>query len=214
MHYLLPNTIAKRLANRIVSNNGDFSGKTDEIRYGLEWIISTLNFYVLVCMVAIPLNMLPEALMFAVTSSTLRLISGGAHCKGYYSCLILSTLQVVVSSFIIHYMFSYLISLTIVFTILLTASFITVVLLAPVLNKKKDSFNEKQKHNIKIVSILVFLVFLTLSLTFFKGTHLMYGIWFALIIQTFSLTDTAKRILDFPSKSLTAKEVTTHEKNI
>jgi len=203
MHCLLPNTIAKRLANSIVSQNNEFAGQTDEIRYGLEWIISTINLYVLVCIIAIPFGMLVEALVFAVTSSTLRTISGGAHCKGYYPCLIISTLQVVLSSFFIHYMFSYIVSLKIVFFALLIFSFITIVLLAPVLYKKKDCFNAKQKQHLKIVSILLFLAFFIISITFFKDKHSMYSIWLALIIQSSSLTQTAKRILDAFSKPLT-----------
>jgi len=203
MHYLLPNTIAKRIANSIVSQNNEFAGQTDEIRYGLEWIISTINFYVLVCIIAIPFGMLAEALVFAVTSSTLRTVSGGAHCKGYYTCLIISTLQVVVSSFFIHYMFSYITSLEVVFFVLLILSFITIVLLAPVLYKKKGCFNTKQKYNLKLVSILLFIAFFLISITFLKDKHSMYGIWFALIIQSFSLTYTAKRILDALSNPLT-----------
>lgn len=199
MNNLLPNTISRKLAIRIVSQNEKFLGQTDGIRYGLEWIISTLNLYFLVCIIAIPLNILPESLVFAVTSSMFRTVSGGAHCKGYFPCLIFSTLQVVLSSILIHYTFSYLIPIKIVFIILLFLSFLTTVLLAPVLYKKKNCFNESQLKRFKMIAIFVFMIFLTLSLTLFKDTHVMYSIWFALIIQSLSLTYPAKIILDFLS---------------
>lgn len=194
MNRLLPYTIANTIAEKIIIHDNQFAEQRDEIRYGLEWIISVFNQILLVTIIAIPLDILPEALIFAFASAALRAFSGGAHFKGYFTCLLFSTLLIILSSWMIDGFFEYWISIKPYFIPLLTLSFLLVLWKAPVLTKKRHCFSQKQLLKQKFTSAALFIVLYGLSIILFKDKTLMYCIWFALILQSLTLTNTVKTL--------------------
>jgi len=190
MNRLSPNTIAHKIAGKLVLHNDQLLIQKDEIRYGLEWIILTLNQLILIFVLAIPLDILSEALIFYLASSILRTVSGGAHFKHYFACLLYSTTVIIVSSLVIIHLLTTWISLKPYLISLLFLSFLIVIWKAPVLYKNKHCFSPNQLTRKKWVSAFLFIVLFILSLSLFYNTSFMYAIWFALIMQSLTLTNT------------------------
>ena len=194
MNRLSPNTIAHKLAGKLVLHNDHLLIQKDEIRYGLEWIILTLNQLILIFVLAIPLDILPEALVFYLASSILRTVSGGAHFKHYIGCLLYSTSVIIVSSLAVVHFLATWVSIMPYLIGLLCLSFLLVVWKAPVLYKNKHCFSPNQLTRKKWVSTFLFIILFLLSLSLFYNTSFMYAIWFALILQSLTLTNTMHHI--------------------
>ncbi|SFR09737.1 accessory gene regulator B [Desulfoscipio geothermicus DSM 3669] len=63
--------------------------KTDQLRYGLEIILGTLIKGALLFSLAYLFNVLPQVALALAAGGLFRLLSGGAHCTGYWRCLVL-----------------------------------------------------------------------------------------------------------------------------
>jgi len=197
MERLLPHKIAIRISNKVVNYNQELEPQKDEIRYGLEWLIASINQILLVTSFSLPLGIFKEAIIILVVGALLRMFSGGAHFKGYFSCLFFSTFQIIIISYFAKYQFEFLQGNKAVITALLIFSLLITILRAPVLNKKSNQFNYGQRLKLKIVSILLFVTFVLISITVVSNTPIMYCVYLALILQAFSLTSFAKLTFGF-----------------
>jgi accessory gene regulator B len=195
MRIFTPNMISVNITKAIILHNPDLGKKKDEIRYGLEWMISGFNQIFLTLAAAIPLGVAAEAFIILVSGAALRMFSGGAHAKSYFKCLLISLLQVIgLSLLAVHT--SIFNQFPAVILILLICSVLTIYMRAPVLHKKKDLFNSKEKQKLRILSLLTFGIL-------FAAGYLPYisdfqqCIWLSLIIQSFTLTETWEKILSY-----------------
>ncbi|WP_162604437.1 accessory gene regulator B family protein [Peribacillus frigoritolerans] len=185
--HFLPNYLATSISNLVVSENPQLLKSKDKIRYGLEWMISGMNQIVLVSLLVWPLGILPETMMGLFSGALLRMFSGGAHFKGYYSCLILSTLQIICLTLICVQYSEILSSYKIPFFLLLVISFLITVQKAPILHKKKHLFTRKSTLILKMNAVTTFI--LCMGLSVFLPQTMMYCVWSALIFQGLTLTD-------------------------
>lgn len=185
---LLPNVLAASISKIVVQNNPDFIDNKEEIRYGLEWIISGMNQIILVLIFAWPFNILAETIAALAAGALLRMFSGGAHFKKYSICLAFSTVQILIIGYISkNYYFEVVEHWPIILTILF-GSFILTGIKSPFLQKKKHLFNSKRKKMQKKYAIAVFfsLTFICISL----NSSVQLSVAMALIIQSVSLTAT------------------------
>ncbi|USK36453.1 accessory gene regulator B family protein (plasmid) [Bacillus sp. F19] len=196
MQNLLPNRISVNLANLIIVHNPELIDKKDEIRYGLEWIISGLNQVILTVMVALPFGLVLEALFTLLSGAFLRMFSGGAHARGYFKCLLISMFQVLIISFIAASYSSLLEQHIFVLCFMLVFSFGLVYIKAPVLMKKKELFNSNDKLKLRYLSLLTFVICLLISFLP-EISEFKYCIWLSLIIQSLSLTNTLEKALTY-----------------
>jgi accessory gene regulator B len=65
---------------------------TDAVRFGLETFLGMIINVSIIIGIAWWLGIVPYVLSALVSSSILRLVSGGAHCSTYLRCLILGTI--------------------------------------------------------------------------------------------------------------------------
>ncbi|MGG1630871.1 accessory gene regulator ArgB-like protein [Rossellomorea sp. NRS-1567] len=183
------------IANTIIIYNPDLNKKKDEIRYGLEWMISGLIQVILTLMVAIPLGVVTEAVVILISGAVLRMFSGGAHAKSYFKCLFLSLFQIIGISLVVKYT-TVLNQYTPVFLFLLFISVMIMFIKAPVLHKKKDMFNSKEKRKLKYLSLFTFgMLFASGYLPYLSDFK--YCIWLSLILQSFTLTFLWEKILSY-----------------
>lgn len=68
---------------------------TAAVRFGLETFLGTIINIAFIIGVAWWLGIVPYVLSALVSSSILRLVSGGAHCSTYLRCLLLGTIFIV-----------------------------------------------------------------------------------------------------------------------
>lgn len=184
--FFSPNTLANKLSERIVTDNPVLHKNKDEIRYGLEWIFSGINQVILVTLLALPLQVLPEAIITLIAGALLRMFSGGAHFKNYYLCLIFSTFQILIISIACKFSLIYFTKIGLLLILLLMISLVIVAIRAPVLQKKKELFSKKDINFQKVYSVIVFICGSIIS--FLLPEPLMFSIWAAFIIQSLSLT--------------------------
>lgn len=205
---LLPNILATNISNFIISENPEFYKNRDNIRYGLEWMLSGMNQIIFVCLLAWPFGLLLETLVTLLTGALLRMFSGGAHFKRYFTCLIFSTVQIFLITFVCVNHINFLSSHSILLSFLLLFSFLINVTKAPVLHKKRHLFNTESLLKLKITAIFIFILCTGVSL--FLPHSIMYCVWLALIFQGITLTTLWEKIIlfsnDFINK-ITKKEL-------
>lgn len=182
----LPNRLAKNISTLVVAENPQFSKRKDEIRYGMEWMISGMNQIIFVILLAWPLGILLECMVVLLSGALLRMFSGGFHFKGYYPCLIFSTFQVVILTLICVQNIDLLSKYKTPIFLLLTISVLIVAHRAPVLHKKKHLFNPKEKLKLKLIAVFIF--FICIGISILLPYYLMYCVWLSLILQGFTLT--------------------------
>lgn len=68
------------------------TGKADNLRFGLEIIFGALIKGAILFSLACFFGIFPEVAFAMVSGSLFRLLSGGAHCSGYWRCLSLGLL--------------------------------------------------------------------------------------------------------------------------
>jgi accessory gene regulator B len=195
MRILTPNLISTAIADTIIIHNPDLNEKKDDIRYGLEWMISGLIQVTLTIMAAIPFGVVSEAIVILISGAALRMFSGGAHANSYFKCLFLSLFQIIVLSLIVTYTPN-LNEYNDVFLFLIVISGITVFIKAPVLNKKKNMFNTKEKRKLKYLSVFTFGILVASAYLPFLSDFT-YCIWLSLILQSFTLTFLWEKILSY-----------------
>lgn len=194
MNLLLPNTIAQKLAAKIVEANEQLIPQKDAIRYGIEWVLITVLQIVLVLLIALPLGLFFEVLTMLIVGSIFRAFSGGAHLSKFLSCLIFSTVQLLLFSYLAKAYLSTFVEFNLLIYALVASSLVIVALYAPILHKKKALFSPEQKRQQKYRSLVVFGLFAVFFSIVFYQTSIMYAAFFALLIQTFSLTHFAHLI--------------------
>ncbi|HBV98240.1 MAG: hypothetical protein JL50_14420 [Peptococcaceae bacterium BICA1-7] len=79
--------IANRAAVFLARETGLEEKKVDRVRFGLEMIFGEIIKVFILLIAAVILGILPEALAAMVVFTSLRLVSGGAHCEDYWRCL-------------------------------------------------------------------------------------------------------------------------------
>lgn len=196
----LPNRLATNISTLVVSENPQFSKRKDEIRYGMEWMISGINQILFVVLLSWPLGILVECMVVLLSGALLRMFSGGFHFKGYYPCLIFSTFQIVILTLICVQNIDLLLKSKNIMIFLLIMSFLIVAHRAPALHKKKHLFNRKEKLKLKLVSLCIFLLLVGISISL--PYHLMYCVWLSLILQGFTLTKIWGKCVLFTDKVL------------
>ncbi|WP_201716368.1 accessory gene regulator ArgB-like protein [Rossellomorea arthrocnemi] len=195
MRILTPNKISIKVANTIIVHHPELNKKKDEIRYGLEWIISGLFQVVLTIIAAIPLGVALEAIVILISGAVLRMFSGGAHARGYFRCLFLSLIQIIGISLVVKYT-TVLDEYTYFCLFLLFISIIIIFIKAPVLHKKKDMFTDKEKRKLKYLSLFTFGTLYAFSYLPYLS-EFQYCIWLSLILQSFTLTFVWEKILSY-----------------
>jgi accessory gene regulator B len=86
------NHLAGEAANYLSKELALDAGKIDTVRFGLEIIFGTFIKGFILISLAHFLGILPEVTFAMVAGALYRLLSGGAHCSGYWRCLTLGLL--------------------------------------------------------------------------------------------------------------------------
>ena len=150
----------------------------DTMRYGLEGLYLTITKLIIIFIISLILGIFKEVLLLILIFNGIRLTSFGVHAKRSIDCLI--------SSILFFLIFPILcIKLTIPLLIK-QILFIPLVLLigifAPADTEKRPLKNKKKRTIYKILSIIISIIYMTLSLVI-KDNTLSNCFIFALIIQ-------------------------------
>ncbi|MBA4538704.1 accessory gene regulator B family protein [Bacillus aquiflavi] len=180
-----PSEISKNLSSVVVFYHPKYKDKEDNIRHGLEWIISCLNQFLLVLLLSYPFNLHMEALICLASGALLKMFAGGIHFSGYFRCLLFSSFQVVLIATFSNAL-DKVIFVQYILYLLICISFYILLVNAPKLYKKKDHFTNEQKNKLKIAALTVFL-FLSIYSLFLQPSYKMC-ILASMLLQVYSVT--------------------------
>jgi len=184
-----PNYLANKLTDNVISHDASLKKDMQKIRYGLEWLISGANQFILILAFGLFFDFLGEALTCLFGGAILRMFSGGAHFSGYYRCLIFSTIQIVFISYLSSILAD-IIPEFIVYLTILPLSLIVVFLKAPMLFKKTHLFDLKKRQRARNTSLLVIIIFFIISETLLSNS-MSLALWVGVLFQVLSLTNKA-----------------------
>jgi len=143
------NTLSNLISKYLLKNNTSLT-KTDllKIQYTLQVILGDIIKFIIIFLIFLALNQVPLFLLSFIILISIRPLGGGAHCKTFISCLIVSILY-----FIIIMLFSnFFPRLNNNFYIAFFAiSFIITLAYAPCPNEKRPINN---KATLKILSLI------------------------------------------------------------
>jgi len=140
----------------------------ETIRYGLEIILGALLKGIVVLSISYWLGITPYVLAALVTSSALRLLSGGVHCSTYGRCLVFGSALAILTGTIAYLTGPYMNKQSLLlFTTLsaLTGMYI-VSKWAPVDSASKPITNKQKRQKYKKISFLYIIVWATVITSF------------------------------------------------
>lgn len=152
------------LINYIYSSSPEKDSiELEEIKYGLDILISFFVKTVLIMLIGLILGLLPYLITAVITLALVKLFSGGVHAKNDFQCFVVTSLVI----FSIIYL-SLLINITIFYKVILfVLSFILLIAYAPADSEEKPIISENLRKKLKIrscfISFIVFFVALLLG---------------------------------------------------
>jgi accessory gene regulator B len=182
-----PNTISEQLSTYVIAQHPRFKDRKDNIRYGLEWLISGINQVLWVLVLTVPFGLYREALICLISGALLRMFAGGVHFTEYSRCLIFSTLQIIIISTIPVVFEKFIVNVLYVFYVVLPISCLLLIKNAPKLYKKRFYFNSFQINLLKAMSVFIFL-FLCIVCFFIKDPRYQFCIFASMHFQIFTIT--------------------------
>jgi accessory gene regulator B len=197
--YLLPHSISKRLAGLVVSAQPELKERQDEIRYGLEWIISAVFQIVFVSVLSLYLDVFVEAFFALLSGALLRMFIGGAHFLSYFKCTFYGTSILLLIALVSKH-FADLFYNPSIYIGSLVIMFFIIFFRAPVLYKTKELFNEHKKRQFKWYSLLTFLLLFLFNELAIESLSYKVSLWMAILFQVFAITKIGGKVILFTDK--------------
>ncbi|MBZ4688511.1 MAG: hypothetical protein JG764_2144 [Clostridiales bacterium] len=197
------NDISVFLANNLAEILDYNEEQADILRYGFEVIIGEFTKITILLILALLLNILPQAIVALLTISVYRLLSGGIHCKTYRLCFITSLVSLLCIGKFAREIPAYIEMSSFILIVLTILVFITsifaVIKWAPVdSNKRPVTIEEKKKFKIlSFIWIWIWFVIIFIIISVFsieKIQSLVLASIFAHLVQTFTLFPTVSKI--------------------
>ena len=186
----------EKLAKAIAAAIGKNLGKNDEeiavIAYGLIGLLQFFAILAITLTVGIILGFWAEVLTLFFSVGFLRRLTGGAHSRGLYNCLVYSVLFVCGLSALARLVLVHLSLYTVILpavALIYLFGYVTIALKAPVTPPNKPCRTEKKRKRLRRGSFTVITIFLLLDLPLLllcKTAHpRLYTVGLALALSVF-----------------------------
>ena len=175
----MKNTILNKCMNVIKTNNPNLSNKElDKMRYGLEGLYLNLTKIIVIFIISLIIGIFKETILLLLIFNGIRITSFGVHAKRSIDCLISSLIlflgfPLLCVHLIIPLFIKYILFLPLV---------ILIGIFAPCDTEKRPLKDKKKRTIYKILSILISIIYMTLSILI-KDNTLSNCFIFALVIQ-------------------------------
>ena len=185
--------IRKSIKNQYPNYTED---KLDEIMYGVEGIYLTFTKMIIIFSLALLLGIFKELIILLLFFNFIRLFAFGMHADKSIICLIFSSTIFLGCAFLSKYL---VINKSILF-ILYFISIIIISIYAPADTVKRPLIKEKKRKRYKILSIIVSIIFFTLSF-FIKDNLIVNCLIFSLLIECLLILPITYRIFNLPYRN-------------
>lgn len=157
---------ANTIANKLISSNVIELDDQEIYLYGLQMMISGLVKSVGFALIAWFLGWIPEAFVFIVTFSTLRLFAGGYHADTYLKCFLITASATFISIFAVKVLLAdHMLAVT---ATLISAASLLVIRYAPIDTPNKrfvgDERSIYRKKTLSLLALQVSTILLVLLL--------------------------------------------------
>lgn len=193
------NQLAGGTANYLSKELALDTNKIDTLRFGLEIIFAALIKGIILISLAHLLGILPEVAFAMVFGAIYRLLSGGAHCNGYWRCLTLGVLMYLGAGELGLYLKLYLSTDFLVYSLLAgyLLSFLCVMAWVPGEVPYKKITNISERIMFKILSLVYLSLWLGVSIivVHYVNPSLALAGLIAVITQTISFSPPGYKII-------------------
>ena len=170
--------ILEKCMNLVTTYNKDLSQKDkDKIKYGLEGLYLTITKLIFIIIISIILGIFKEVVLLLLTFNGIRLTAFGVHAKRSIDCLISSLFFILTPYICINLTIPVLIK-----EIIFVPIVVMIGILAPADTQKRPLINKKKRTIYKVLSIIISIIYMTLSIVI-KNNTLSNCFIFALFIQ-------------------------------
>jgi accessory gene regulator B len=97
--------VVRAVAQKFIDNNIIKTDDVDIYIYGLQMMISGIVKFIGFILIAWTLGWIPEALVFIITFSSIRVYAGGYHADTYIKCFLITATATFLSIFIVRTFF-------------------------------------------------------------------------------------------------------------
>lgn len=154
------NTLATRLARRLLLKNVIIEDHFDVYVYGFELLISSISSTVLIFLIGLLTHNILQTIAFLVTFILLRQFSGGYHANTYGVCFVVTLsvfgLVLLLANHIQIHLTAFWV-LSVIGTFLLIG-------VAPIENPNKKIIPE-QRNKFKLISVVLFILLILIAIT-------------------------------------------------
>ncbi len=201
----MKNRFLKSIRSSIKKQYPNFSNeKLDEVMYGVEGIYLTITKTIIIFCIALIFGIFKELLCLLIAFNFIRLFSFGMHANNSITCLIFSTIIFIGGTFLCKYVSLDTITLYILYFIILAI----ITIYAPCDTVKRPLIKKKKRIKFKILSIIVVLIYFTISL-FIKNNLIINSLVFGLIIECILILPITYKAFKMPYKNYTNYDLNT-----
>lgn len=189
----MKNYIINGTMNYILKYNHYTNIKQEELKYGLVAIYLLVTKLIIILIISALLGILKEVVLFTIIYIPIRAVSFGLHATKSWICLFVSTFLFVGLPFISKYLLmpTYIKSIIGIISILLMFKN------SPADTHKRPIVNKKRRLFFKYSSVLISIIYTTLSI-FINNNFITNCLIFSLLIQCFLTSPLIYKLFKLP----------------
>lgn len=158
------NKLSYFFVDKLISTGAIDKDDMDLYAYGLFMLINHILFFLVASVFGLVLHCLIESIILYISFLTIRRYAGGYHATTETSCMILSTLSILICIIIIRFFKEYGFQLPILFVSSISA--IIIFFICPLDTPEKPLSNKEYKHFRRVSWIVLLAIGTTITISF------------------------------------------------
>lgn len=159
------NNLAKRFADRLLTNGSISENEQELYIYGLFMMLSSLMYLILACFLGCILGCILESIIFFIAFQFIRKYAGGYHASTETRCEILSTLSILACIVIIKLSKTY--DFQTVLLVISAVSAVCIAVLCPLDTPEKPLSEKELKYFRKISWLILSMISIVVIISYF-----------------------------------------------
>ena len=164
-----------------------------KLKYGLEGFYNLITKFIVLIIIAIIFNLLPELVLLTIIYGFLRLYGFGLHAKKTWQCWV-TTLPIYIGG---CFLIKYLTIPQVISNIVWLFGFISFALFAPADTKSRPLIHKEKRKRAKILSIIIVIALYIINI-YLDNPIFLNASLYALLIQSFVMNPLIYKLFNAP----------------
>ena len=164
-----------------------------KLKYGLEGFYNLITKFIVLIIIAIIFNLLPELVLLTIIYGFLRLYGFGLHAKKTWQCWV-TTLPIYIGG---CFLIKYLTIPQVISNIVWLFGFISFALFAPADTKSRPLIHKEKRKRAKILSIIIVIALYIINI-YLNNPIFLNASLYALLIQSFVMNPLIYKLFNAP----------------